>query len=77
VLPDKLFIKAMTTVTSPHQWKQDDKQLEPWIGKYKLQKIHTTWYKEGRWVVTRTLGEKRSLIEAHHDPPIYGHPGRA
>jgi hypothetical protein len=77
VLPDELFIKAATTVASPHQQDQDDKQVEPWIGKYRLQKIHGVWYKEGRRVVTGTVGEKRSLIEAHHDPPVYGHPGRA
>ncbi len=33
------------------------------------------WYKEGRRVVTGRTEYKRTFIQAHHDTPVYGHPG--
>src|SRR6266702_1138310 len=32
-------------------------------------------YKEGRRVVTSRMEHKQTFIRAHHDPPVYGHPG--
>ena len=56
-------------------YEQDETILQPWIDPHKLKKIEGTWYKEGRQVVTNSLEHKRVLIQSHHDPPVYGHPG--
>ena len=77
VLPDALFIRAATSAIAPLEEVQDEHMLKPWVEKYQLLKIHGAWYKEGRRVLTGTSEQKRSIIAAHHDPPAYGHPGRA
>jgi hypothetical protein len=56
-------------------YKQDEDMLKPWIDSHRLKCIHGTWYKDGRRVVTGGLHDKRTIIRAHHDPPVYGHPG--
>ncbi len=42
---------------------------------HRLKRIEGTWYKEGKRVVTGGLHDKRTIIEAHHRSPMYGHPG--
>ena len=56
-------------------YKQDKAILQPWIDPHKLKKVEGTWYKDGRRVITNDLEHKRTLIQSHHDPPVYGHPG--
>jgi hypothetical protein len=56
-------------------YEQDEDVLKAWIDPHRLKHIHGTWYKDGRRVVTGGLHDKRTIIRAHHDPPVYGHPG--
>ena len=56
-------------------YQQHEEILKAWIDPHKLKKVEGTWYKEGRRVITNNLEHKRTLIKAHHDPPVYGHPG--
>jgi hypothetical protein len=60
-------------VTSQHS--QDAEILKPWIDPHQLKCIENIWYK-GNWVViTADLNDRRSIIQAHHNPPIHSHPG--
>ena len=56
-------------------YEQDETILQPWIDPHKLKKIEGMWYKDGRQVVTNSLEYKRTLIQSHHDPLVYSHPG--
>ena len=56
-------------------YKQDKAILQPWIDHHKLKKVEGTWYKDGRRVIMNDLEHKHTLIQSHHDPPVYGHPG--
>ena len=56
-------------------YEQDEKTLKTWVDPHRLKKIHSTWYKDGRRVVTNNLEHRQSLIQSHHDPLVYGHPG--
>ncbi len=49
--------------------------LKPWVDAHCLKKVEGTWYKDGRRVVTRGEGHKRTFIRNHHDTPTYRHPG--
>ena len=76
VLPDKLFIRATTTMTAPGPIQCEGK-LRPWIDPHKLRRINGVWYKNGRRVYTGGAAETRDVIKRHHDSPIHGHPGIA
>ena len=56
-------------------YEQDEVILKPWIDPHCLKKINDMWYKDGRQVVTNDLEHRRSLIQSHHDLPVYGHLG--
>ena len=56
-------------------YKQDKAILQPWIVPHTLKKVEGTWYKDERQVVTNDLEHKRTLIQSHHNPLVYGHPG--
>ena len=56
-------------------YEQDEAILKPWADPHHLKKINDTWYKDGRQVVTNDLEHRQSLIQSHHDLPVYGHPG--
>ena len=56
-------------------YEQDEAILKPWVDPHHLEKINDTWYKDGRQVVTNDLEHRQSLIQSHHDPPVYEHPG--
>ena len=56
-------------------YKQDEAMLKPWVDPHCLKKIQNTWYKDGRRVITNNLEHQQSLIQSHHDPPVYRHPG--
>jgi len=90
VLPDKLFIRANTVEQAPRLiqilteedthpedpiYQQNEDVLKPWVDAHRLKRVEGTWYKEGKWVVTGGLHDKRTIIEAHHKSPVYGHPG--
>ncbi len=90
VLPDKLFIRANMVERAPQLiqvltkedthpedpiYQQNEDVLKPWVDAHRLKKIEGTWYKEGKRVVTSGLYDKRTIIEAHHTAPVYGHPG--
>ena len=90
VLPDHVFVRAGTTQCAPpmHRivaqeemeaadpiYAQDEELIKPWIDAHCLKKIEGVWYKDGRCVVTGRMEHKRTFIQAHHDAPIYGHPG--
>ena len=56
-------------------YEQAEDILQPWIEPHGLKELQSTWYKDGRQVVTGGLHYKRLITQAHHDPPVYGHPG--
>ena len=56
-------------------YAQDENTLKAWVDAHWLKKIEDTWYKDGRQVVTGGLWDKRTIIKAHHDAPVHGHPG--
>ena len=66
----------MEDMTKEHPiYEQEEATLKSWVDQHRLKKIHDTWYKDGRRVVTNDLEHWRSLIQSHHYPPVYGHPG--
>ena len=76
ILPEQLFIKATSIQTN--KTPQDKDTLLPWVNSHNLKKVLNMWYKEGRRIITAFTGdlqEKCKVIKAHHDPPVYGHPG--
>ncbi len=56
-------------------YAQDEELLKPWINAHHLKKIEGVWYREGRHVVTGGMEHKQTFIRAHHNTPVYGHPG--
>ena len=71
VLPDKLFIRALASQES----NQDEEVLKPWVDPHKLKQISGTWWKNNQLVVTADIPSRRTIVQMHHDPPAYGHPG--
>ena len=61
--------------TTMSQHEQDHDILKPWIDSHQLKNIHGTWYKGSWQVVTGRTHHKWMTIKAHHNPPVYGHPG--
>ncbi len=55
-------------------YAQDEDLLKPWVDMHRLKKVRGTWYKDGRQVVTGGSTHHCTLIHAHHDSPVYGHP---
>ena len=72
--PSTLLTIQDMTIDNPI-YQQDENILKPWVDPHKLKRIEGLWYKEGRRVVTNPLTERCTLIQLHHDPPIYGHLG--
>jgi len=90
VLPERVFIRASNVEKAPllHQivspeemtpqdpiYEQKEDLLKPWVDSHRLKKVEGTWYKDGRRVVTGGSTHHQTLISAHHDSPVYGHPG--
>ena len=44
VLPDALFVRALTTIHTNHK-DQDEEVLKPWIDPHELKKVNGVWYK--------------------------------
>ena len=72
--PKRLF--QVEDMTKKHPiYEQEEATLKSWVDPHHLKKIYDTWYKDGRRVVTNKLEHQRSLIQSHHDPLVYEHPG--
>ncbi len=56
-------------------YQQNEDLLKSWIDAHRLKKVGGMWYKDGRQVVTGGPSHYQLLIHAHHDSPVYGHPG--
>ena len=71
ILPDKLLIRALAS----QDLKQNEDILKPWIDPHKLKQISVMWWKGIQLVITVDVPSKRTIVQMHHDPPAYGHPG--
>ena len=71
VLPDRLFIRALAS----QELEQDEDVLKSWVDPHKLKQISGTWWKGNQLVVTAKMPTRCSIVQIHHDPPAYGHPG--
>ena len=71
ILPHKLFIRALAL----QELEQDEDVLKPWIDPHKLKKIRGTWWKGDQLVINADMPQKCIIVQMHHDPPAYGHPG--
>ena len=71
MLPDKLFIRALAS----QELEQDEEVLRPWVDPHKLKKISETWWKGDQLVVTADVPSRCTIVQMHHNPPAYGHPG--
>ena len=74
LLSDSTISPEEMTIDHPI-YEQNKHVLTPWIELHGLKRIQGTWYKDGRRVVTGGLHYKRLIFQAHHDAPVYGHPG--
>ena len=74
VLPDELFIRAITTTTTPGP-TQCESKLRPWIDLHELRRIDGVWYKNGKRVYTGGTSETHDVTKRHHNSPVHGHPG--
>ena len=66
VLPDRLFIRALTS----QELEQNEDVLKPWVDPHKLKQISGTWWKDNQLVVTTNMPIRRSIVQMHHDPPV-------
>jgi hypothetical protein len=73
VLLEHLFARAMTTITPQHH--QNEEILKLWIDPHQLKCINDCWYKGDQVIITEDIQGKQQLIQAHHNPPVHGHPG--
>jgi hypothetical protein len=54
---------------------QDEATLKSWIDHHQLKQHNGIWYKNRQQVLTGDTTAKCHIIQSHHDPPVYGHPG--
>ena len=71
VLPDRLFIRALAS----QDLEQDAEVLKLWVDPHKLKQLSGTWWKGNQLVITADVPLRRTIVQMHHDPPAYGHPG--
>ena len=71
VLPDKLFIRALAS----QELDQDKEVLKLWVDPHKLKQINGMWWKNSQLVVTADIPSRCTIVQMHHNPPAYGHPG--
>ena len=45
------------------------------VDPHKLKQISRTWWKGNQLVVTADMPSKQTIVQMHHNPPAYGHPG--
>ena len=74
VLPDALFVCTVMTINTNHE-DQDKSILRKWVDLHELKQVDGVWYKNARRVVTDIGNGTRTIIKAHHDSQVYGHPG--
>ena len=73
-----MTIERGTTEITPMNdpvYNQQEDVLRPWVDSHNLRKLNGTWYKDRRRVVIGGLHDKSTIIHAHHNSPVYGHPG--
>jgi hypothetical protein len=73
VLPEQVFVRAIEILND--YMKQDENTLKAWVDPHQLKMHQGIWYKDRRRVITGDVEAKHHLIQSHHDPPAYGHPG--
>ena len=71
VLPDKLFIQALAS----QELKQNEEVLKLWVDPHKLKQIRRTWWKGDQLVITADTPSRWTIVQMHHDPLAYSHPG--
>ena len=69
ILLENVFVHAV--MIANREEEQDEETLKPWVDPHKLKRVNEIWYKEGRWVITRSLTNKQAIIKSRHDPPVY------
>ena len=75
VLPDHMFIRAVT-IDTPQQ-EQKTSLIRKWTDAHRLKEFNGKWYKDGRFVITGDLSQKWAILHNLHDAPAAGHPGIA
>ena len=75
VLPDHMFIRTVIIKTLQHEQKQS--LIRKWVNAHRLKEFNGKWYKDGRFVITGDLEQKRTILCSLHDAPAAGHPGIA
>ena len=70
-LLDKLFIWALAS----QDLKQNRDVLKPWIDPHKLKQISEMWWKGNQLVIMADVPLRQTIVQMHHDPLAYGHPG--
>ena len=55
--------------------EQDEEMIRPWVDPHKLKQISGMWWKGDQFVVTADVPSRRAIVQMHHNPPAYGHPG--
>src|SRR6266403_3516496 len=75
VLPDQMFIRAMTIEIPQHE--QEPSLIRKWVNAHRLKEFNGKWYKNGHYVITGDLNQKRTILRNLHDAPAAGHPGIA
>ena len=55
--------------------EQNKEVLKPWVDPHKLKQISGTWWKNHQLVITADVPSRHAIVQMHHDPPVYGHPG--
>ncbi len=75
VLPDHMFIRAVT-IDTPQQ-EQKTSLIRKWTDAHRLKEFNGKWYKDGRFVITGDLSQKWAILHNLHDAPAAGHLGIA
>ena len=70
-----MFIRAVTIETPQHKQKQS--LIRKWVDAHRLKEFNGKWYKDGHFVITGDLDQKRTILRNLHDAPAAGHLGIA
>jgi hypothetical protein len=79
VLPDKLFVNAVTSLDveqEVYDWQEAAApQIQQWAKDHGLMSINHHWFKGARPVVADDLSLQQSVLRMYHDHKSAGHPG--
>src|SRR6266403_3155851 len=73
VLPDALSIRSLS-IDEP-QYGQKMSTIRQWTDVHRLKEFNGRWYKDGHYVITGSIDQKRAILRNLHDAPAAGHPG--